>query len=157
MKTIDLQKYLVFWLKRIEKTQKKYLNYTPKSTIEFDDDDLNSCLDYGVWFWEIAHSKQNYFQLFFQRDKGNFLSFLSQKRYLRSLKTFVNIQTFEYHIQAYKDAGYTDSQARSLAIRFYLRNYEKINAKMREFMLEWIVSYCTVFNEDIQKQANDLI
>jgi len=149
MKPIDLSKYIIFSLGDFEKTKSKYENYKPKSSIEDDDDLVYACLDYGVDFWCISQERWLYFEHVFTKNAYE----LSQKQLLKTLHTFINNQTFDYNTKAYKDRGYTDSQARSLAIRFYIRNYEAINARMQEMMIDAILSYATVFTDEVKQQA----
>lgn len=152
MKPIDLTKYITFSLKKLEKTKAKYENYKPKSSIEDDDDLVYACLDYGVDFLCIAQEKYLYFENIFVKNSWE----LSQKQLLKTLHTFINNQTFDYNIKAYKERGYTASQSRSLAIRFYIRNYEKINARMQEMMIDAILSYASVFTDEVKQQAENI-
>ena len=128
------QKNFTFKLKDLAHTRAKYSTYHPRG--EQYEPLTHSILDCDVW--DITARSQGLKSMYLNyTDKD--IKPLSLANHIR---TYINSCTYTYHVDSYKDLNFTPSQANSLAIRFYIKNYKAINKKIQEMMIEFMNSTC---------------
>ena len=131
-------KNFTFKVKDFEHMKWKYENYKPRwqKYISLNDADAYSMLECDVW--SMLNNSQYQYRYFLSMNKED----MKPRTFANRVRTFINYQSYNYNFLSYKELWFSDSQARSCAIRFYVENYNAINNKMVEFMEDFIQSTC---------------
>lgn len=131
-------KNFTFGLKDFNSTKSKYENYKPRGGVyeSLNDLDVYNILDIDTWYLLSSRSYLVSHMMEMKKEE------MKPKTFANRVRTYINSLSFQYNIKAYKELWYTDSQSSSLATRFYIENYEAINNKMQEFMIDFMQSTC---------------